>query len=74
MLKQPSAGRFLDLVVELLELTVPAYRSEGKSRLTVALGCTGGYHRSIALAEELAQRLRDIGGMNVAVFHRELER
>lgn len=74
VLNQPSAGRFLDLVVELLELTVPAYRSEGKSRLTVALGCTGGYHRSIALAEELAQRLRDIGGMNVAVFHRELER
>lgn len=74
VLNQPSAGRFLDLVVELLELTVPAYRSEGKSRLTVALGCTGGYHRSIALAEELAQRLRDVGGMNVAVFHRELER
>ena len=71
---QPSAGRFLDLVVELLELTVPAYRHEGKSRLTVALGCTGGYHRSIALAEELARRLRDLGGMNVAVFHRELER
>ena len=74
VLGQPSAGRFLELVVELLELTVPAYRHEGKSRLTVALGCTGGYHRSIALAEELAQRLRDLGGMNVAVFHRELER
>ncbi len=74
VLKQPSAGRFLELVVELLKLTVPAYRTEGKSRLTVALGCTGGYHRSIALAEELAQRLRDMGGMNVAVFHRELER
>jgi UPF0042 nucleotide-binding protein len=74
VLRQPSAGRFLDLVVELLQLTVPAYRTEGKSRLTVALGCTGGYHRSIALAEELARRLREIGGMNVAVFHRELER
>jgi RNase adapter protein RapZ len=74
VLKQPSAGRFLELVTELLELTVPAYRTEGKSRLTVALGCTGGYHRSIALAEELARRLREQGGMNVAVFHRELER
>ncbi len=74
VLGQPSAGRFLDLVIELLELTVPAYRHEGKSRLTVALGCTGGYHRSIALAEELAQRLRAQGGVNVAVFHRELER
>jgi len=53
---------------------VPAYRSEGKTRLTVALGCTGGYHRSIALAEELAGQLRSIDGVSVAVFHRELER
>ena len=75
VLKQPTAGRFLDLVAELLTLTVPAYRAEGKARLTVALGCTGGYHRSIALAEELAARLRELGRTRrVAVFHRELER
>jgi UPF0042 nucleotide-binding protein len=74
VLGQPPARRFLDLVVELLELTLPAYRAEGKSRLTVALGCTGGYHRSIALAEELATRLRQVGGASVAVFHREIER
>lgn len=74
VLGQPAAGRFLDLVVELLELTAPAYRAEGKARLTVALGCTGGYHRSIALAEELATRLRGVGETSVAVFHRELER
>jgi RNase adapter protein RapZ len=74
VLGQPAAGRFLDLVVELLGLTAPAYRAEGKERLTVALGCTGGYHRSIALAEELADRLRELGGTSVAVFHRELER
>ena len=71
---QPAAGRFLDLMVELLELTIPAYRAEGKARLTLALGCTGGYHRSIALAEELAGRLRDLEQTSVAVFHRELER
>jgi UPF0042 nucleotide-binding protein len=40
----------------------------------VALGCTGGYHRSIALAEELAQRLREHDETEVAVFHRELDR
>jgi UPF0042 nucleotide-binding protein len=74
VLRQPAAGRFIDLVAELLQLTVPAYRSEGKTRLTVALGCTGGRHRSIALAEELAERLRGLGGASVAVFHRELER
>ena len=71
---QPAAKRFVDLVVELLELTMPAYRAEGKARLTVALGCTGGYHRSIALAEELAARLRSVEQASVAVFHRELER
>ncbi|HEX6140391.1 MAG TPA: RNase adapter RapZ [Candidatus Limnocylindria bacterium] len=74
VLSQPAAGRFLDLVVELLRLTLPNYQAEGKERLTVALGCTGGYHRSIALAEELASRLREVDGASVAVFHRELER
>ena len=74
VLNQPAAGRFLDLVAELLTLTVPAYRAEGKGRLTVALGCTGGHHRSIAVAEELAARLRGVEDTSVAVFHRELER
>jgi UPF0042 nucleotide-binding protein len=46
VLRQPRATRFLELVEELLDLTVPAYRAEGKTRLVVALGCTGGYHRS----------------------------
>jgi UPF0042 nucleotide-binding protein len=74
VLRQPAARRFLDLVVELLELTTPAYRAEGKQTLRVALGCTGGYHRSIALAEELARRLEPLEESSVAVFHRELER
>lgn len=74
VLSQPAASRFLELVTELLELTVPAYRAEGKEQLRVALGCTGGYHRSIALAEELARRLARLPAASVAVFHRELER
>jgi UPF0042 nucleotide-binding protein len=74
VLAQPAARRFLELVTELLELTVPAYRAEGKEQLRLALGCTGGYHRSIALAEELAGRLTRMSGASVAVFHRELER
>ncbi|MGH2401305.1 MAG: RNase adapter RapZ [Candidatus Limnocylindria bacterium] len=74
VLGQPAARRFLELVTELLELTVPAYRAEGKGQLRVALGCTGGYHRSIALAEELRRRLSELGNASVAVFHRELER
>ena len=74
VLAQPAAGRFLDLVVELLKLTIPAYRAEGKARLSVALGCTGGYHRSIALAEELGVRLAEMPDASVKVYHRELER
>jgi len=74
VLRQPAASRFIELVVELLELTAPAYRAEGREQLRVALGCTGGYHRSIALAEELGRRLRELPDASVEVFHRELER
>jgi UPF0042 nucleotide-binding protein len=74
VLGQPAASRFLDLVAELLALTAPAYRAEGKEKLRVALGCTGGYHRSIALAEALAERIGKLEGVQVAVFHRELGR
>jgi RNase adapter protein RapZ len=74
VLTQPAANRFLELVTELLELTAPAYRAEGKEHLRIALGCTGGYHRSIALAEDLARRLREMPDASVTVFHRELER
>ncbi len=74
VLDQPLARRFLAAVHELLELTIPAYLGEGKTRLTIAIGCTGGYHRSIALAEELAARLAQRGHGPVSVFHRELER
>jgi UPF0042 nucleotide-binding protein len=73
VLGQPLALTFLDRTEELLVETIPAYLAEGKTRLTVALGCTGGYHRSIVLAEELGARLRarDLGP--VSVLHRELE-
>jgi RNase adapter protein RapZ len=74
VLGQPLADRFLTSLRELLEFAVPAYVSEGKSRLTIAIGCTGGYHRSIVLTEELATWLRERGFGPVAVFHRELER
>jgi UPF0042 nucleotide-binding protein len=74
VLSQPAATRFLELVAELIELTAPAYRAEGKEQLRVALGCTGGYHRSIALAEALAGRLGKLEGVSVNVFHRELGR
>jgi UPF0042 nucleotide-binding protein len=74
VLDQPPARRFLDLVGELLDFAIPAYIAEGKTRLTIAIGCTGGFHRSIVIAEEMAAWLRTRGYGPVSVFHRELER
>ena len=74
VLAQPGAGEYVDLIDQLLEFSIPAFADEGKSRLTIGIGCTGGRHRSIVFAEELAQRLRDEGHDPVEVFHRELGR
>jgi RNase adapter protein RapZ len=74
VIDQPVAGAFLDFLRTFLDFAVPAYISEGKTRLTIAIGCTGGYHRSIVMVEELAAWLQPRGFGPVAVFHRELER
>ena len=74
VLGQPIAAGFLTRLQDLLDLLVPAYVDEGKTRLTIAIGCTGGFHRSIVMAEELALWLRERAFGPVAVFHRELER
>ena len=74
VLAQPIATKFLEALEEMLDLLVPAYVEEGKTRLTIAIGCTGGFHRSIVISEELATWLRERDFGSVAVFHRELER
>jgi RNase adapter protein RapZ len=74
VLGQPLATKFLESLQQFLEFAVPAYVSEGKTRLTIAIGCTGGYHRSIVMTEELATWLRKRGFGPVGVFHRDLER
>jgi UPF0042 nucleotide-binding protein len=74
VLEQPVATRYLAFMREFLEFAIPAYIAEGKTRLTIAVGCTGGYHRSIVVAEELATWLRERDVGPVAVFHRELDR
>lgn len=74
VLAQPLAGRFLDFLREFLDFAIPPYSAEGKSRLTIAIGCTGGYHRSIVMVNEVAGWLRERAYGSVAVFHRELDR
>lgn len=73
VLSQPDARAFLDRILDLLGFLLPRYRSEGKSYLTIAIGCTGGKHRSVALSAALAQRLSS-GGQPVRLWHRDLEK
>jgi len=70
---QPASVQFLDRLEGLLVPLLPAYAQEGKSYLTIAMGCTGGRHRSVVLARELADRLK-AAGTAVAVFHRDVDR
>jgi UPF0042 nucleotide-binding protein len=73
VLDRSETTDFLDKLDDMLTMLVPAYVREGKSYLTVAMGCTGGRHRSVALAEELARRL-DKQGTSTSVFHRDVDR
>jgi len=74
VLSQEGAEEFLDRYHQLLRLVGGGYRREGKRYLTVSVGCTGGKHRSVAIAEELAERLRGEDGVSVSVVHRDLGR
>jgi UPF0042 nucleotide-binding protein len=73
VLRREETEEFLVRVVDLLEFTLPRYQREGKSYLTIGVGCTGGRHRSIVLVEELRQRLEG-HGHRVLVRHRDAER
>lgn len=64
---------FLDRLYALLEFTLPLYEREGKSSLTLALGCTGGRHRSVVLVENLRQRLSR-GQLRIHVKHRDIDK
>jgi RNase adapter protein RapZ len=70
VLSQDQTGEYLERLGSLFDLMVPAFVTEGKRYLTVAIGCTGGKHRSVVLAEEIAEQLRR-HGVAVAVDHRD---
>ncbi len=65
-----KAGAFVDRASDLLDFLIPEYQREGKSYLTIGIGCTGGRHRSVAIAEAIADHLRD-RGVAVTVHHRD---
>jgi UPF0042 nucleotide-binding protein len=70
---QPGAAEFLERYRELLRIVAEGYRREGKRYVTLAVGCTGGKHRSVAMAEQLAQQLR-ADGVDSTVVHRDMGR
>jgi UPF0042 nucleotide-binding protein len=74
VLDTEDAGEYLKLVEELLAFSIPRFEKEGRSYLTVAIGCTGGRHRSVAIAERLGQTLRQRLGLSIEVVHRDLDR
>jgi UPF0042 nucleotide-binding protein len=72
VLSQPGAVEFLDRYTELIDLQRPGFLKEGKRYVTLAVGCTGGKHRSVVMAEQLGQRLSELA--DVKVVHRDLGR
>lgn len=74
VLNQDGAREYVDNFVDLLSSTLGGYRHEGKDFITVGIGCTGGHHRSVAVAEAVGKRLRQQGQVDVNVIHRDLER
>lgn len=76
VLSQERAGSFIDHAEQMLRTAVDGYLSEGRRYVTVALGCTGGKHRSVATTEELARRLADLEehAVHLTTFHRDLGR
>ena len=73
VLGQPDAPEFLDELDRLLALLLPAYRREGKAYLSIGVGCTGGRHRSVVMAQEIAHRLA-LAGFRARVHHRDVDK
>jgi UPF0042 nucleotide-binding protein len=73
VLDNPQTGEFLERLDALLDVLLPGYVAEGKSYLTIAVGCTGGRHRSVVIATELAQLIGELG-FTPRVHHRDISR
>lgn len=73
VIERAQTSEFLDSFDDMLRTVMPGYQAEGRSYLTIAIGCTGGRHRSVAIVEELADRLR-ARGLAVRTSHRDISR
>lgn len=73
VLAQNGAREFIDSFVAMFRTMIRGYRREGKRFVTVSIGCTGGHHRSVAIAEEIGRVLAQTGQLEVAVIHRDIK-
>ena len=74
VLGHPATKQFLEHLVPFLKFALPRYEDEKKARLSIAFGCTGGRHRSVVIADEVANRLRALWPGDIAVDHRDVDR
>lgn len=73
VMANPEAAVFLDKLTDMIQFLIPNYVKEGKHQLVVAIGCTGGRHRSVTLANELFARLEDKGNYGITLRHRDIK-
>jgi len=72
VMKCPEAELFLNKLQDMLEFLIPGYIKEGKNQLVIAIGCTGGQHRSVTLANEIYSRMRNKGNYGLNISHRDI--
>ena len=73
VMSYPEAGQFLGKLKDMLEFLIPGYIKEGKYQLVVAIGCTGGQHRSVTLANAIYAELKDKGNYGLSISHRDIK-
>ncbi len=74
VLSFPDSGKFLDKLEDMLLFLIPNYIAEGKYQLVIAIGCTGGKHRSVTLANSIFERLKRNGQYGIRIEHRDIEK
>ncbi|MCD7725158.1 MAG: RNase adapter RapZ [Clostridiales bacterium] len=73
VMRFPEAGEFLKKLVDMLEFLIPNYVKEGKHQLVIGIGCTGGKHRSVTLANELYAQMKEQGNYGIKLYHRDVK-
>lgn len=74
VMNSPVSGEFLEKLTDMMKFLIPNYVAEGKNQLIISIGCTGGKHRSVTIANKLFERLKADGDYGIKITHRDIER